>query len=65
MDSFLLKVNTIEIKSYASEREVASVVLRRDCPFPAPSDFHSPSALQADLDVHNYRSPRLFHATCP
>lgn len=32
-DFFLLKVNTIEIKSHASEKEVASAVLRRDCPF--------------------------------
>lgn len=62
---FLLKVSTIEIKSHASEKEVATVVLRRDCPFWAPSGFHSPSALQGDQDDHSYRSPRSLHATCP
>lgn len=47
----------MEIKCHASEKEVASVVLRRDCPLSTPSEFHSQSALQRDQDVHSYRSP--------
>lgn len=39
---FLLKVNTIEIKSHASEKEVAAAVLRRDFPFPTPSGLSQP-----------------------
>lgn len=40
---FLLKVNTIEIKSHASEKEVAAAALRRDFPFAAPSGFWQPT----------------------